>query len=72
MPTRLPRSADGKRVLDVVFADKKRRAGATHTMVLPRARMLPPADAPARAGTGVCVVEDVTTLEIEAALDARR
>jgi len=60
LPTRVPGSADGARVRDLVRADKKRRAGATHTMVLPR------------AGGGVVVVEDVVEAELEAALDARR
>jgi 3-dehydroquinate synthase len=59
LPTRVPRSADGTRVLEVVGADKKRRAGAMHTWVLPH------------EGGGVRIVEDVTSAEIEAALDAR-
>ncbi len=60
LPTRVPRSADASRLLDLVRADKKRRAGATHTMVLPR------------GGGGVVVVEDVADHELSAALDARR
>ncbi len=60
LPTVVPRSADGTRVRLLVFADKKRRATATHTMVLPRAH------------GGVDVVGDVTNAELDAALDARR
>jgi len=59
LPTRVPASADGRRVREAIGADKKRRAGATHTWVLPLA-----------AG-GVRIVEDVTDDEIDAALDAR-
>ena len=60
LPTRLPRGVVASRVLDLVGADKKRRAGGAHTMVLPR------------AGGGVVVAEDVRDAELEAALDARR
>jgi 3-dehydroquinate synthetase len=59
LPTRVPRSADGARVRELVLADKKRRPGGAHTMVLPR------------SGGGVDVVEDVTSAELDAALDAR-
>ena len=59
LPSRVPRSADGARVREIVQTDKKRRPGGAHTMVLPR------------SDGGVDVVEDVTTSELDAALDAR-
>jgi 3-dehydroquinate synthetase len=60
LPTRVPATAIGRRLLDAVRSDKKRRPGVHHTMVLPQ-----------RVGR-VTVVEDVTDDELLAAVDARR
>ena len=59
LPVRLPAGAPLERVVEVMGSDKKRRAGALHTMVLPR-----------ETG-GLVVVEDVSTSEVQAALAAR-
>jgi 3-dehydroquinate synthetase len=60
LPTRVPEGTLARRVLEAMRADKKRRPGDRHTMVLPR-----------RPGE-VEVVEDVTDEEVSAALDSRR
>ena len=56
LPVRIPSRASLDRVVEVMGADKKRRAGTLHTMVLPRRR------------SGLVVCEDVSTAEIQAAL----
>jgi 3-dehydroquinate synthetase len=60
LPTRVPPVVIGRRLLDALRMDKKRRPGDTHTMVLPR-----------KVGQ-VVIVEDVTDDEMVACLDARR
>jgi len=60
LPTRVPVSAPAGRLLLRIASDKKRRAGALHTFVLPR-----------RAGPPE-VVEDVAEIEVEEALRLRR
>lgn len=60
LPTAVPRGADATRLRELMRVDKKRRSGLLHTLVLPR------------AASGVDVVEDATTGELDAALDARR
>jgi 3-dehydroquinate synthetase len=57
LPVDLPPAVDRRALLERLGADKKRRAGALHTFVLPRA-------------TGVVVVEDVREAEVQAALAA--
>jgi 3-dehydroquinate synthetase len=60
VPTRVPPAAATRRIIEVARADKKRRPGAEHVMVLPRA----PQD--------LVVVEDVTDAELADAIEARR
>jgi 3-dehydroquinate synthase len=58
LPVRIPAAAPLDRVVEAVGQDKKRRAGSTHAFVLPTPR-------------GLTVVEDVTTMEVQAALQSR-
>lgn len=60
LPTRVPAEVTPARLVTIAREDKKRRAGETFALVLPRA-----------AG-GVTVVEDVSTAELEAAIRVRR
>ena len=60
LPLHVPFGASTPRILQVLAADKKRRAGALHTVVLPRG--------PQRLE----VFEDVTEAELSTAIDARR
>jgi 3-dehydroquinate synthetase len=55
LPTEIPPAADRGALLSLLASDKKRRAGATHAMVLPRGI------------ERLEVFEDVTTAEIESA-----
>lgn len=59
LPTRIPATVRPGALTSVVADDKKRRAGAALTLVLPRAR------------GGVAVVEDVSASELEAAVVVR-
>ncbi|MCC7138698.1 MAG: 3-dehydroquinate synthase [Planctomycetes bacterium] len=60
LPTRVPPEATPARLVAIALEDKKRRAGETLTMVLPRAH------------GGVSVAEDVSVAELEAAIRVRR
>ncbi len=59
LPVRVPQAADPLLLLTIVAEDKKRRAGAAFTMVLPRAE------------GGLAVFEDVDEREIRVALAER-
>lgn len=59
LPTRVPPGGAAERLLAIVAEDKKRRAGALHTMVLPK------------DGEGLLVFEDVDEREIRVAIAER-
>ena len=59
LPVRIPGAASLDRVVEAIGQDQKRRAGSTHVFVLPASR------------GGLTVLEDVTTLEVQAALQSR-